>query len=216
MKECNTSSTSFKSDVNCRTEVKKQDQTVPNNCKNKVNMYSAIKFISQSLTNIIISNMDDSANFRLIKQQQSNCFYNKIVPNISIENYLIRLVSKTKIQVSTLIVMSIYIDNFCERNDTIITPYNALKIVFAAFIVAIKYNEEIVYSDYYYSRIGLISISELILIESIFLDGINFKLYIKDEDFSTAYYYLKSTINYMSFTDEKDCLFKKALESTAN
>lgn len=163
--------------------------------ENTEKLCSSIEFISNSLMEIISFNAENSSNCRKIKYQKHSCFYNKVVPDISLKDYLIRIACYTKSEVSTFIVMSLYIDYYCERNDFILTQNNIFRIIFSAAVVALKYNEDIVFSDYQYSIIGGISLSELITLESHFLNGMNYNLYIKSECFFFSYNYMKEKCN---------------------
>ena len=60
------------------------------------------------------------------------------------------------------------------------TYYNIHKLILAAFIIAIKYNEDNYYSMQIYSKIGGVTIAELNNLEFEFLKLIKFNLFIPE------------------------------------
>ena len=103
------------------------------------------------------------------------------IPNISILNYLKRIVEYTNIEESTLICALIYIDTVAKNKK--ITNLNIHKILFSAILASIKYNEDKIYRNNYYSQIAGISLEELLKIENEFLNLIQFKLFIDDDKY---------------------------------
>ena len=103
------------------------------------------------------------------------------IPNISILNYLKRIVEYTNIEESTLICALIYIDTVAKNKK--ITNLNIHKILFSAILASIKYNEDKIYRNSYYSQIAGISLEELLKIENEFLNLIQFKLFIDDDKY---------------------------------
>jgi hypothetical protein len=80
--------------------------------------------LSEDIVNILIS--VSSLLYEILKndKQTENTFNSKIIPNISIESYLSRLVKYSNIEESTTIVMLIYIDKLCQMNDLYLNNYN--------------------------------------------------------------------------------------------
>ena len=86
-------------------------------------------------------------------------------------------------QKSTLILSLIYIDRFCEIADITLTYYNIHRILFAAVLMSIKYNEDNYYDNKFYADIAGVKLKELKMIEYTFLDLIDFKMFIDSETF---------------------------------
>ena len=101
----------------------------------------------------------------LIKQQEKLPFSASAIPNITINNYLMRIQNYSGIDKTTLILALIYIDRICEIAEITITYYNIHRLLFAAILIAIKYNEDIYFENTYYSQIAGISVKELKKIE---------------------------------------------------
>ena len=67
---------------------------------------------------------------------------------------------------------------------SIIIKFNIHKIILAAMISAIKYNEDNIYSMNFYAKLGGISTVELNLLEYKFLTMIHFSVFVEEELFT--------------------------------
>ena len=139
-----------------------------------------IKSISCILSELIELNSSKSKN----NFSTDDIFNSSQIPNISILVYLKRIVEYTNIEENTLICALIYIDTIAKKKT--ITNFNIHKILFSAILASIKFNEDKIYQNSYYSQIAGISTQELFKIENEFLNLIQFKLYI-DEDKYLSY-----------------------------
>jgi hypothetical protein len=117
--------------------------------------------------------------------------------SLTIKKYLENLVKVTQIESSTLIAMLIYIDRLCEINNFIINSFNVYRIIFSSFVIAIKYNEEKYFDNKFFSKLAGMSLTEMNLLESIYLNLIDYKLYISDEEFFIYCENIHDTINCM-------------------
>ena len=142
-----------------------------------------VEIISDLLNNICQENKS--------KKQRQNflfkSFINKNIPSISVKDYILRLVKHSKINESTIIILLIYIDRICKINNFFLTYYNIHKLILAAFIIAIKYNEDNYYSMLIYSKIGGVTIAELNNLEIEFLKLIKFNLFIPEMLYNKYY-----------------------------
>ena len=92
------------------------------NIKNNDEMIKkdAIELISDLFNNICEENKKkNEKNNRLIKY-----FISNNIPSISIKDYLFRLIKLTQINLSTIILILIYIDRICNINHIFLTYYN--------------------------------------------------------------------------------------------
>jgi hypothetical protein len=90
---------------------------------------------------------------------------------------------------STIILMLIYIDRLCNINKIKLTYRIIHKLILSSLIVAIKYNEDEIYSLKVYAEIGGVTKAELEFLEICFISFINFNLFIKEELFNKYYDY---------------------------
>ena len=155
---------------------------------------STIEIISDLLVKICEENKIKKCNKNFLLKS----FTCENIPSISIKDYLLRLSKHAKVNESTIILILIYIDRLCHMNQFILTYYNIHKLILSAFILAIKYNEEIYYSMIYYSKIGGVSVTELNNLEFEFFILIRFKLFVQTSLFEKYYNDL------MSLKDDSD------------
>jgi hypothetical protein len=87
-----------------------------------------IKAISQTLTTIIENNKK-MPNFKeILKNQGKMPFSANLIPNISIEEYLIRIQKYANMETSTLIMSLILIDRLCQKANLTLTYHNIHRI----------------------------------------------------------------------------------------
>ena len=143
------------------------------------NQRKEIEIISDLLTGICEeSNKNKDNNSSFIKP-----FLSKKIPSISICDFLERIVKYTKMQDSTLMLILIYIDRFCEINYVNLNFFNIHKLIIASMIVAIKYNEDNILNNEFYAKVGGVSKKEIDILEYEFLSLIEFSLYVDEETF---------------------------------
>ena len=151
-----------------------------------------IEAISQTLTTILDDNKNLENYKEIIKNQSKMVFSANTVPNISIKDYLTRIQTYSNIEKSTMILSLIYIDRICEIADLTLTYFNIHRILFAAVLMAIKYNEDNFYDNKFYSEIAGVKLKELKMIEYTFLDLIDFQMFIDDQTYEKYQQYLEN------------------------
>jgi len=142
-----------------------------------------IELISDLLSNICEENKKKNEQKNLLLKS----FNNKNIPSISIKDYLFRLIKHTQINESTIIIILIYIDRICNINHFFLSYYNIHKLILAAFILAIKYNEDNYYSMIFYSKLGGVTPGELNKLESEFLLLIRYNLLVQEKLYNKYY-----------------------------
>ena len=160
-----------------------------------------IEKISDLLTDLCDENTHDYKNE---KNPYIKPFLSKIIPNISIKDYLWRLCKYSKINLSTIILILIYIDRLCNIYKFKITYFNIHKLILASMIIAIKYNEDEYYSIKFYAKLGGVTKAEMNLLEYHFISLINFNLFITKELFNKYNDYISSADSEEDEYDEND------------
>lgn len=127
-------------------------------------------------------------------------FISKKIPSISINDYIERLFKYGKVSEEIFIFVLIYIDKVCGNHKINLNYNNIHKLIFASFIVSIKFNEDNYYSTNFYSKLGGVSKKEIIILEYEFLNLIDFKLFI-DEKLFNKY---KQNLENLDKDDEDD------------
>ena len=181
------------SNENSETAIETKTETHPE--KEELNLdLDLIEAISQTLTTILEDNKKLKNYKEIIKNQSKMVFSATTIPSITIKEYLIRIQTYSHIEKSTMILSLIYIDRLCEIADITLTYYNIHRILFAAVLMAIKYNEDNFYDNNFYAEIAGVKSKELKMIEYTFLDMVDFKMFIDDETFEKYKLYLENNI----------------------
>ena len=167
------------------------------NINNKPEFSKTLKIISGLLTDICEENKIISE----YKTYTFKRFLSKKIPNISIENYLGRLQKYGKVNDSTIILVLIYIDRICNKNQIKLSYYNIHKLILASFVIASKYNEDDYYSSKFYAALGGIPKEEMFLLEYEFLALIDFNLFV---DFNLYNKYNDNIINLEEEEEEEE------------
>ena len=173
-----------------RTDSKVKDEPEEVDDPTKLPNYKLIKAISQTLVSILENNKKKSNYKEKVKKQNKMAFSANLIPNISIEDYLLRIQTYANIEKSTLIISLIFIDKLCHTADVTLTHYNIHRILFTAVLISIKYNEDSFFDNKYYSEIAGVKIKELKLLEYTFVSMVDFNFYVSNEIYKKYLDYL--------------------------
>jgi len=142
-----------------------------------------IKLIAKNLKEIIKDNILNNQ----MKMMQQDILYFKMIPNISLENYIYRIFKNTKMNISTLILSIIYIDRFCELNQYVISMNNIHNLLLTACLLSMKFNEDEIISSKYYAYIAGIPVFILNNFELYFCIKLNFSFFVEESLFQKYY-----------------------------
>jgi hypothetical protein len=162
--------------------------------KNEISPYmqkQIIKSIAQNLRDIIKENIRKN----LMKYVKYDLFYISRNPPISIEDYINRIYKNTKMNISSLILSVIYIDRFSELNGYILSMKNIHRIILAACLLSIKYNEDVNVSSKYYASIAGIPVYDLNNLEFYLIVKLQFELFVNCDLYQKYLEYLCKPIN---------------------
>ena len=143
--------------------------------------YKLIRSISYTLDTILENNKKKEKYKEIVRKQSKIPFSANLIPNISIEDYLLRIQTYSNIEESTFIISLIFIDKLCHTANVTLTHYNIHRILFTSVLISIKYNEDSFFDNKYYSEIAGVKIKELKLLEYTFISMVDFNLYVGDE-----------------------------------
>mgnify|MGYP002626101959 CR=1 FL=1 len=150
-----------------------------------------IKSIAQNLRDIIKENIRKN----LVKYVKYDLFYIGRNLPISIEDYINRIYKNTKMNISSLILAVIYIDRFSELNGYILSMKNIHRIILAACLLSIKFNEDVNFNAKYYSSIAGIPIYELNKLEFYLIVKLQFWLFVDFGTYQKYFEYFCKPIN---------------------
>ena len=138
-----------------------------------------LKQISKSISIILkkIIEINSKKNDNL-----TNDIFNTIsIPEISIYDYIIRIISYSNCDENILISSLVYFDKIGKIKK--ITYSNVYKILFTSILLSLKYNEDEIFNNDYYSEIAGVSKKELKQMEYEYFVLLNFNLHIEEELF---------------------------------
>ena len=147
--------------------------------------------ISLAIEQLLSENRKQKYYASKIREQSKMIFSSNSIPKISILEYLNRIVNYTKIEDSTLITAIIYLD-LVGQNEIYLTDYNIHTLLLICILIAIKMNEDNIYTNDYYAQVAGISLKKLNKIEHEFLNMNKFKLFVDKDLFDKYQQYLSN------------------------
>ena len=190
--ECDSSN---ESTSNTRKKIKQKSSP-----QSQVINYNLLRAMSVTLTSILDSNKNLENYSEILNKQSRMVFSSNIIPNISLQDYLIRIQTYSNVEKSTLIISLMYIDRLCNKANITLTYYNIHRILFSAILLSIKYNEDSFYDNKYYAQIAGVKTKELKTLEYNFSKMINCAFYVSEEDYEKYQFYLDN----FKFQDKGD------------
>ena len=142
-----------------------------------------IKNFAKSISIIINELIDSNSKNENENENKNDIFETKGIPDISLYEYLIRIISYSNCEENTLILSLIYIDKISKIKQ--LNKFNIYKILFTSILISLKFYEDEIFPNSYYSQIAGVSEKELIIMEYDFFILLNFNLFIKEEIFNT-------------------------------
>ena len=115
-------------------------------------------------------------------------------PNVKLQYFIGRIKKYTKIEKSTLIMILIYADRMCTTSGIILNPYNIHRIILGCLLLAIKYNEDVYFTNEHYAKVGGISLKELNNLEHFSFQLLDYNLYVSEDIYDKYYKYISNYI----------------------
>mmetsp|Transcript_21082 Transcript_21082/g.41355 ORF Transcript_21082/g.41355 Transcript_21082/m.41355 type:complete len:400 (+) Transcript_21082:421-1620(+) len=125
----------------------------------------------------------------------ASCFVGKKVPSITVVAYLRRLVGyvnewqpklvgETSVGVRSLIMSMIYVDRLCSRHPTFaITQANVHRVCMTAFLISIKFLEDVPFPNSFWCRVAGVCLHELNILEEKMIRLLDWDLAVSQEQF---------------------------------
>jgi len=118
------------------------------------------------------------------RPQRITNFHSVRPPQIPIYDYLLRISKHFYCSDESLLVALIYIDRIMKRNPEFVVSFlNIHRVVALAAVVAVKYLEDVWYSNAHYARVGGVQVQELNKLEGQFLRLIGWRLHVLPEEY---------------------------------
>ena len=135
-----------------------------------------------------------------ISSQNSNIEFNPDDPfsrkspsDVTLQYFFARIKKYSQIEKSTLIIILIYADRMCTTSGIILNPHNIHRIILGCLLLAIKYNEDVYFTNEHYAKVGGVSIKELNTLEYYSFQLLDFNLFISEDIYQK---YLNYITNY--------------------
>lgn len=196
------SNNSFESEADSDTFYEDDSNLNQNSFKTKSNIKLDLDEIEKQKTIFSISNIltqitesNNTNKHKETPEKNMSILYSVKVPKISLQEYISRIYKYCSIEKSTIILSLIYIDRFCNMNNFQLSNFNIHKILFISTLIAIKYNEDEIYSNDYYAQVAGLPLNEINLMEKTFLKFLDYKLFVSDEEFQQYNIYLEGFVN---------------------
>ena len=151
---------------------------------NLINVEDIINYISTNLLSIIQNNK------RMKKKPSKDInepLYSKLIPALSLEKYLIRIIKYTEVENNTLIVAYLYIIKLIKKENFILSINNIYRLLLGSVVLDKKVLEDLKYNNSYYCEIGGISLQEFNKIEFSLFVRLNYEVNPKIEEIENVY-----------------------------
>jgi len=133
-------------------------------------------------------------NDKLKQSSGSLDFNSQVPPQITVSNYLSRIMKYTQSSHECFLIAVIFMDKAIESQGFVVNSRNIHKILLTCFLLATKLFEDNNYNNKYYSIVGGIPIQEMNSLECHLLCLLNFKLNIAPETFEQYLFELERLI----------------------
>ena len=114
----------------------------------------------------------------------------------------------TAINVPILSLITAFTGKFITIKNVLVLH----RLILAALVVSTKYNEDIIYKNSHYAKVGGVSLEELNLLEHYFLENIDYNIYINPEEYKLCSKYLYDSVKLLMKDEEIVSPSKKSLQ----
>lgn len=162
------------------------DSVIDNVCE-KIS-HSIIKTISTLLIQLIKKNKNSEL-------YANDAFLSSIIPSMSIEEYLKRIIHYSQIQLPTLLSAIIYIAHVVKKKNYCLCFNNVYRILITSCFMSAKFNEDTCYSICFYSKVGGVIKQELDAMENEFFALNDYSLFIKEAVYDKYYVFFTKEVD---------------------
>lgn len=141
-----------------------------------------IDLISSAFIKVIINHKNTIEDKSLAVDE----FYSIRIPNMTIKEYLERIVKHSKMESSTLVMSFVLISNMVNEHNYILSLRNVYRLLLASAVICIKYNEDSQFNNQYYAKIGGLTAKEFNLIEYSFFIKIGCQIKINQKKYEQS------------------------------
>jgi len=143
--------------------------------------------LSKLINEIIKKNYKKNKHILSYKKIKKDKFFSLYIPNISIYDYIYRIIKFTQINISTLIISFVQLNNYLKKSKNYLSLNNFFNLYITSCLINAKFYEDKCFPLSIFAKVGGISIEELEIFEFEFYHRLNFSLYMR-EDLYNSYY----------------------------
>ncbi|KAH3745520.1 cyclin, N-terminal domain protein [Pelomyxa schiedti] len=148
------------------------------------------------LLSTLVSYTANMHSSRLNHRRHETCFEGRCLPPISLEDYLSRIETHANCSKETFITALVYVDRVIQLNPGFrVTSANVHRLILACILIALKVQEDLFYTNKFYSAIGGVPLPELNMLERRLLNLLNFELFVSVTQFGMYQEALNSAIH---------------------
>jgi len=128
-------------------------------------------------------------------------------PEVSIADYLARIVKYTPCSAECYLLSLIFIDRIAQIQQIRINSYNVHRLLLLTILISAKILDDTTVNNKYYSHVSGISIKELNSLECKILTLLNYDLYVNEFSFELYRYELELQLIRQMCSEAQDSLF---------
>ena len=161
--------------------------------ENKI-IFSLSKFINEKITK-----KNKKKKYLSSKNKKKDKFFSIYVPTISIYDYIYRIIKFTNINISTLIISFLQLDNYLEKTKNYLNINNFYNLFITSCLINSKFYEDNFCSLSLFAKVGGISNKKLECLEFEFYHRLNFCLYLREDLYDKYYNFFLNDIYSSNF-----------------
>jgi len=150
-------------------------------------IFSLSKLINEKISKNIKKKFFSSNSKSNLKNKKKDKFFSIYTKNISIYDFIYRIIKFTNINISTLIISFVQLDNYLNKTKNFLTLNNFYNLFITSCLINSKFYEDDFSSLSVFAKVGGISNEKLEYFEFEFYHRLKFSLYLKKELYDKYY-----------------------------
>lgn len=112
------------------------------------------------------------------------CFHAVRTPSMSLEKYAARLHQYFRCSGGCYVLALVYLDRLIERCPAIgLSPRCCHRLLLASLVVAVKFHDDVYYSDVLYAKCGGVRVKELNVMVARLVELLDWRLHVQPEEY---------------------------------
>ena len=173
-------------------------QELPLRIPDAVNVSIYICVISIQLSRFVVNSS------LMLDQNELTVFDVGSIPRISIQDYLMRIMTYSGTSSRSLILSYMYIDRLTQKDKNLIklTRFNVHRLLLVSIMAASKFYDDVYLSNKHWAAIGGVEVSDINRLERAFLSNIDYRMNMDVSEFVRYAVYMFSYANENMIEDQ--------------